>query len=245
MRPAPEDEEIAVLRKVAALALGLFVMLGAGQLSGATAAGDAYASSFVAKANAERGNRGLKPYVVKADLAAVAARHSARMAKANSLYHNPNLGSEVSGWQVVGENVGNGGTVDSIHQALMDSPTHRANILARDYIEIGVGTVKDSRGVIWVTQVFRLPMASPKVAAPVTQQASRSVVRVPVAPKPVAKPVAQPAAAPKAPVTVTAPVLPDGTAFLAALAPRRGEAAAADPLSVALEYADTLAALSL
>lgn len=235
-----------MLRKLAALVLAPAVLFGVVSATQATAAGDAHAASFVAKANAARSSRGLQSYVVKPDLAAVAARHSARMAGKSSLYHNPSLGSEVSGWQVVGENVGNGGSVESIHQALMDSPTHRANILATDYTEIGVGTVTDAKGVIWVTQVFRLPMQAPRVTAPVKAQASRSVVRVPVQPRPVvaAKPVVKVApAAPKKKAAPAAPVRPDASTFLTALAPAEG-AAGSDSLTVALDYAATMAALS-
>ena len=231
-----------MLRKLAALVLAPALLFGGAALSQAHAAGDPHAGSFVAKTNAERTSRGLRAMVVKSDLAAVAARHSARMAAKNSLHHNPNLGSEVSGWQVVGENVGNGGSVDSIHRALMNSPAHRANILATDYTEVGMATVTDSRGVIWVTQVFRLPMAAPKVSAPVQQQALRSVVQVPVqrtAPKPVAKPAAP---APKRPAVKAAVARPDASAFLTAMAP--GTGTVANPFALATTYAGTMAALS-
>ena len=128
-----------MLRKVAGLLVAPVVLatlvLGAAR---AGAAGDANAAGFVSRTNAARQAAGLRAYVVAEDLAAVARRHSARMASQQSLYHNPRLGSEVSGWQVVGENVGTGGTVDSIHTAFMNSPAHRANILAKDYLEIGV-----------------------------------------------------------------------------------------------------------
>ena len=127
----------------------------------ADAAGDANAAGFVSRTNAARQAKGLRPFVVASDLAAVARRHSARMSSQQNLHHNPRLGSEVSGWQVVGENVGTGGTGESIHTAFMNSPAHRANILAADYVEIGVGTVTDGKGRIWVTEVFRVPLRAP------------------------------------------------------------------------------------
>lgn len=230
-----------MLRKLAVLVLAPVLFLGVAAATQASAAGDAHAGSFVAKANAERTSRGLRALVVKSDLTAVAARHSARMASQSKLYHNPSLGSEVSGWQVVGENVGNGGSVESIHTALMNSPAHRANILATEYTEIGIGTVTDSRGVIWMTQVFRLPMAAPKVTPPVQKQVSRSVVRVPVQ-RPAVKPVAKPAAvAPKRPAPA-APVRPDASRFLTALATETVEAT--NPFAQAAAYADTMSALA-
>jgi hypothetical protein len=236
-----------VLRKLAALVIAPALLLGAAGLTRAAAAGDTNAASFVGKANSERQARGLRAYVVKSDLAAVATRHSQRMAEQGRLYHNPNLGSDVSGWQIVGENVGNGGSVESIHQAFMDSRYHRENILATDYTEIGVGTVTDEQGVIWVTQVFRKPEAAApapaKVTAPITTQASRSVARVPVkaaAVAPVTKPVAK---APARPARTTVAVRPDASAFLTALAPTRA-AAVRDPFTLALAYTETLAALT-
>lgn len=230
-----------MLRKLAALVLAPAILLGVAGITAATA-GDSHASAFVSKTNSARQSRGLRPYVVKSDLNAVAARHSARMASKNSLYHNPSLGSEVSGWQVVGENVGMGGSVDSIHQAFMDSTSHRDNILSRTFTEIGIGTVTDDRGVIWVTQVFRLPQRTATVAAPVTQQASRSVAR-PTVSKPVAQPVAKPVAkAPARPARKAAvAVRPDSSAVLAALAP--AATPTYDALTLAVMYADTMAAL--
>lgn len=234
-------KETPVLRKFAALVIIPAILLGGAAATQASAAGDAHAGSFVAKTNAERTSRGLRALVVKSDLTAVAARHSARMAAQSKLYHNPSLGSEVSGWQVVGENVGNGGSVDSIHRAFMNSPAHRANILATEYTEIGYATVTDSRGVIWITQVFRLPMAAPTVAPPVRKQVSRSVVRVP-ARRPVVKPVAKPAAvAPQRPARPAAPVRPDASRFLAALAT---ETVDANPFAQATAYASTMSALA-
>ena len=230
-----------MIRRLAALALASAVLLGGAAVASATATGDSNAASFVAKANAERQARGLAPYVVKSDLAAVAARHSARMAQRNSLYHNPALGSEVSGWQSVGENVGMGGSVDSIHKAFMDSPSHRANIVSTQFTEIGVGTVTDSRGVLWVTQVFRLPVQAPAVSAPVRTTASRSVARTPV--RQVARPVVKPVvkAAPKKVAKPAAPVRPDASVFLASLS---AKATVTDPLAKAIAYADTMAALA-
>ena len=247
-----------MLRKLAALVLAPALLLGVLGTTGATAADDE-AAAFVARANAARQAGGLRAYVVRSDLAAVAAKHSARMAEKNSLYHNPNLGSEVDGWQIVGENVGTGGTVDAIHQAFMDSQKHRANILAADYTEIGVATVTDERGVLWVTQVFRLPYRARKAKAPAPLAAPRTVIRVPVARPVVTAPRAAPppvAPAPARPAPVRTVVRPDAAAFAAALAapavPAHGAATAVtgvaaygdDALALAVAYADTLAALS-
>jgi hypothetical protein len=98
------------------------------------------------------------------------------MARTDDLYHNPNLGSAVRNWQAVGENVGRGGDVPSLHQAFMNSPSHRANILDRDFTEVGVGTYVDGNGILWVTEVFRRPYGS-------TTRTPAPVVRRPTAPR--------------------------------------------------------------
>jgi len=146
----------AVLRRVAVTFVAALTMMGA--LSVAAPAANASSGSFVSRINAARRSAGRPGLSVRSDLAAVAYRHSQRMAAKNSLYHNPNLGAQVSNWQAVGENVGRGGDVASLHQAFMNSPTHRANILDRDYTEVGVGVVVDGNGIMWVTEVFRRPM---------------------------------------------------------------------------------------
>ena len=218
-------------RKLAALVLGSLVV-GALAVTSASAATDANAASFVSKANAERTSRGLPALRVATDLTAVARHHSEDMAAKQSLYHNPNLGSEVSNWQVVGENVGDGGTVQSIHDAFMNSPEHRANILATDYTEIGIGTVTDANGIIWVTQVFRLPYkatvthtapAKPKV---VTQRRTATKPRVVVK------------ATVKAAHTVATPERADASTFVAALATD------GSPFAQAVTYVETVSALA-
>lgn len=123
-------------------------------------------SEFTSRANGERTSRGIKAYVVKSDLVSVARQQAQRMASAGKIYHNPNLASDVKGWQSVGENVGMGGDVASIHQAFMNSSGHRANILDRDFTEVGMGTATDASGKLYVAQVFRQPDGSAPVAAP-------------------------------------------------------------------------------
>lgn len=111
---------------------------------------------FTERLNAERTDRGGDRLRVASDLTEVARRHSAKMASESRLHHNPSLGSQVSGWSRVGENVGRGGSVSSVHTALMNSTGHRDNILDGNFSEIGIGVVV-SGSTIWVTQVFRLP----------------------------------------------------------------------------------------
>ena len=56
-------------------------------------------------------------------------------------------------WRSIGENVGVGDSVSSLHSAFMGSSGHRANILKPSYNRVGVGVVMDG-SKIWVTVRF-------------------------------------------------------------------------------------------
>lgn len=111
---------------------------------------------FVELINSERASAGLPSLRVADDLIGVGRRHAVRMAEREDLHHNPNLGSDVSGWDKVGENVGKGPDIDRIHAAFMASEGHRRNVLDPDWVEVGVG-VEVVDGGLWVTELFRLP----------------------------------------------------------------------------------------
>lgn len=164
-----------MFRRVFAITIAALTVLGV--LTVATPA-QASSGSFVSKINGARRSAGRPSLSVRSDLSSVAYRHSQRMARGNNLHHNPNLGSHVSNWQAVGENVGRGGDVASLHRAFMNSPSHRANILDRDYTEVGVGVVVDGNGIMWVTEVFRRPMRTTSKPKPVTRTPTRTKPRV-------------------------------------------------------------------
>src|SRR5207249_6479456 len=81
-------------------------------------------------------------------------RWAARMAADQRLEHNPNLGGEYSGWTAMGENVGTGGDVDSIHRAFVNDPEHYANMARASFNRLGVGVVRDDAGRLWVVEDF-------------------------------------------------------------------------------------------
>jgi uncharacterized protein YkwD len=87
-------------------------------------------------------------------LVRVARNHSRAMANAGTLFHSSNLGAKMPrGWRIVGENVGVGYSIESLHEAFMGSPPHRQNNLRPAFEKIGVGVVRrDDR--IWITVVF-------------------------------------------------------------------------------------------
>lgn len=180
-----------------ALALAVLAVLAPAASAPAHASGSAEAS-FVAAANAERAAVGLPALRVADDLVAVARRHSRRMADGTHLHHNPALASDVGGWELVGENVGHGPEVAELHAAFMASPSHRANLVHREFSEIGIGVVVDDLGDIWVTQVFRLPFAAPASAPPAEPEPEATPAAEPlpepsVEPSPANEPPADPA----------------------------------------------------
>lgn len=114
-------------------------------------------SAFLALTNKERVARGLRPLAMNADLVAVARRQSQRMASAGSLWHNTNIVRELTGWEALGENVGRGPTVNDIHVAFMQSPSHRVNVLDRGFTLVGMGAVVLPDGYIYITEDFEEP----------------------------------------------------------------------------------------
>lgn len=103
--------------------------------------------------NAERAERGLPRLVVDGRLSKVAEEWSESMLSANTLAHNPDVANQVTGWTTLGENVGVGPTISAIHNAFMESPGHRDNVLDKRWDSIGVGVVRGNDRV-WVTQLF-------------------------------------------------------------------------------------------
>ena len=179
-------------------------MAAAGQPStSAPTTGEAEAG-FVSRVAAERRVQGRAPLTVVEELAAVGRRHSAAMASDNRVYHNPYLAEQVRNWEVVGENVGSGYSVDDVHNALMSSPRHRDVILNPRFTEIGVGVVV-SNEKLWVTEVFRQPtadtsQAAAEPAAPAAEPTTPTSVELQAEPAP-----PPPAPAPAAPAARLVP----------------------------------------
>lgn len=144
--------------------MAVLLLLGSGVTAHAQVVGAE--DGFAAHIAQERSSRGISALTPAADLQAVARRQAQRMADRGEPYHNPDLGSEVHGWSIVAENVGVGPDVTTVHQAFMDSSTHRDIILNPDVTELGVGVVQTSDGQLWVVEVFRRPEASSPGTAP-------------------------------------------------------------------------------
>lgn len=160
---------------------------------------------FVSLTNTERTRQGIHKLVVKSDLTAIARNHSQSMAEDETIYHNQNLPNQVPGnWTALGENVGMGPSVQSIHNAFMDSPGHRANILDPDYTEIGIGVaIRDD--TIYVTEVFAHRTSSQPKPKPKPKPKPNPKTSVKVAPPPPKK---KPTIKPKPTVSVSPPASP-------------------------------------
>lgn len=193
--PAP----VAVLLTLV-LALVLALVPGIGTAEAAPDSG--VEARFVQLINAERAKAGLPALRVADDLIGVGRRHAVRMAEQDHLHHNPNLGSDVKGWDKVGENVGRGPDIDRVHAAFMASEGHRRNILDPEWTEVGVG-VEMVEGGLWVTELFRLPSGSS--AAPPPPPPPPAADPAPADPAPEPAPASTPAPASDATTSAAAP----------------------------------------
>jgi uncharacterized protein YkwD len=106
--------------------------------------------------NNARVHAGRKPLVFSEMLSNYARTHSATMASKDDLYHNPYLAKWLKHhkWKILGENVGVGYSIPTLHQAFMASPAHKENILDKRFKSVGVGMTW-GHGRLWVTIVFR------------------------------------------------------------------------------------------
>ena len=84
-----------------------------------------------------------------------ATKHARAMARRGQLFHSSGpsrYGVRCWTW---GENVGfTSGDVDDLQRAFMNSPSHRSNLLDRDFDRVAVGAATDDRGRLYVTLFF-------------------------------------------------------------------------------------------
>ncbi len=90
-------------------------------------------------------------------LSLYAKAHSQAMADHGYLFHSTadELRGALDGyhWQLGGENIGVGGSLESLADAFMASQPHRQNLLRRIYHHAAVGIVREADRV-WVTVIF-------------------------------------------------------------------------------------------
>jgi uncharacterized protein YkwD len=112
---------------------------------------------MLALTNDDRANHDRAALSFAEKLAHYAKSHSQAMADKGYIYHS--TGDQLIGaldgydWQLGGENVGVGGSLESLETAFMASTDHRKNILRKVYDHAAVGIVRqDDR--IWITVIF-------------------------------------------------------------------------------------------
>jgi len=129
---------------------------------------DGMAREVVYLVNLQRAQHDLPPLRVNARLTDDAKLQAAQIASTGVLDHfilvgpypTPSLRAEAVGyaWNALGENLALGYTdAPSAVAAWMQSPGHRANILANGYSETGVVLAPDSRGRLIFVQTFGSP----------------------------------------------------------------------------------------
>jgi len=142
-----------LVRVAVVLLVTLCVGLVAPKRADAATSAERQMAALINKARTSHGRAALK---FNDSLSRYARRHSATMASKGVLYHNPYLAKWLAhwSWTILGENVGVGASVASLHNAFMHSPPHRENIMDRHFRNVGVGiVVRDGR--TWVTIIFR------------------------------------------------------------------------------------------
>lgn len=133
--------------------------------------------------NASRIENGLKPLVRIPAYDNFAREWSTFMAGGGcvqrdgvQLCHRQNLAMIASmvsprGWTRAGENVGtvpDGGTVEALHQAFLNSASHRANLLSPYYNAVGIGVHFDPAGRLFVTFEYIATVGDPNTTGPIS-----------------------------------------------------------------------------
>jgi hypothetical protein len=144
-------------------------------LSASAGADSGSEQGFLSAINSSRSSAGLPPVSMDGGLQSHARNHTAAMIAAGQIFHSSSgelKAAAGSGWSKLGENVGRGGTVSSLHEAFMNSSGHRKNILG-DYNYVGIGTDSNS-GVLYVTVVFMKKGGGSSNPAPTTTAPPKS-----------------------------------------------------------------------
>ena len=91
------------------------------------------------KINNARARNGMSQLRADRQIGYIARRHAENMASSHTVYHDANLGSEVTHWRSLGQNSGAAAGCRRLFNAFMRSAPHRANILGSwHYMALGV-----------------------------------------------------------------------------------------------------------
>jgi uncharacterized protein YkwD len=119
------------------------------------------ADALAAMLSAARESAGEPPLTRDARLDALARAHAEHMVASQTLAHDAGDGDPVEraraaglATRTLGENVAHAASVALAHRALWASPSHRANMLRRDFDRVGVAVVRDDHGDAWAVEAF-------------------------------------------------------------------------------------------
>lgn len=107
--------------------------------------------------NQSRAANGLRPVTGNVTLDVKADKWAQKLRDSCSLSHSRLSDGAPSEWMKLGENVGYGGTITQIHDAYLNSPGHRANIMDPAYNSMGAAAVWgtcDGAPRVFTVQVF-------------------------------------------------------------------------------------------
>jgi uncharacterized protein YkwD len=118
-------------------------------------------AAVVRMINAARATEGLPALRRDATLDRLARDHCERMLHARVVGHDVGDGdvrarlAEVRvSMRIAGENVASASSLENAHRALWASPSHRSNLLLREFSRVGAAALRDERGLVWVTEIF-------------------------------------------------------------------------------------------
>jgi len=128
--------------------------------------------------NKERVEVGLAPLKMDAKLVDVARLKSQDMIDKNYFSHtSPTYGDPFAmmkdygvEYSMAGENLAGNSSLPGAHEALMNSPGHRANILKPEFTHVGIGVVKGGPYGMMITQMFIKSRSEGSASLPVKVQ---------------------------------------------------------------------------
>lgn len=216
---------IGTLRRGAAgaLVVGLLGMLAA---PARASAGSALETTLLTLTNTARAAAGVPAVALDGTLSDIARNWASQMAAAGRISHNPDIKGDLRAagveWRKSGENVGMGGSLASIHEALLASPGHFRNIVDPDFDRVGLGVVVTGN-TLWLVQNFVMSRSGTAAAAPAAAAPAPVVTAAPsTAPATTRAPRPTTTAPPETTTTTSTTLAPAPSTTTAALPPAQG-----------------------
>ncbi len=155
-------------------------------------------ATYVSNINGIRAANGLGPLVVDSNMTGAARNWTIWMVENETLAHADDIVTGApSDWLKVGENVGRGGSLDAVWQAVLNSPSHAANVLDPTYDLVGIGVAWNADGRLYTTHRFAA-----------TESAEAGGASPPEQP-PEPEPTPEPEPSPEPPIPATESIPPD------------------------------------